>query len=56
MPLLMHADVTTQLGVICKLAEGALNPESVSPMKMLRSTGPSIDPRDTTCHTSPFRR
>jgi len=34
---------TTQLGVICQLAEGALDP-AMSLMKMLNSTGPSMDP------------
>jgi len=34
---------TTQLGVICKLGEGALN-LAKSLMKMLNSIGPSIDP------------
>jgi len=34
---------TTQLGVICKLAEGALD-LAMSLMKMLNSTGPSTDP------------
>jgi len=34
---------TTQLGVICKLAEGALD-LAKSLMKILNSTGPSTDP------------
>jgi len=34
---------TTQLGVICKLAEGALD-LTKSLMKMLKSTSPSTDP------------
>ena len=33
---------TTQLGVICKLAEGALN-TTMSLMKILNSTGPNTD-------------
>jgi len=37
---------TTQLGVICKLAEGALN-LVMSLMKILNSTGPSMDPSGT---------
>jgi len=35
---------TTQLGLICKLDEGALDLASKSLMKMLNSTGPSMDP------------
>ena len=39
---------TTQLGVICKLAEGALDPTvCVSLMNILHSAGPNIDPRGT---------
>jgi len=34
---------TTHLGVICKLAEGALNPTMLL-MKILNSTGPNTDP------------
>jgi len=34
---------TTQLGVICKLAEGALDLAKLS-MKILNSTGPSTGP------------
>jgi len=34
---------TTQLGVVCKVAEGALN-LTKSLVKMLNSTGPSTDP------------
>jgi len=37
---------TTQLGVICKLAEGALY-LAKSRMKMLNSTSPSMDPSRT---------
>ena len=35
---------TTQLCVICKLAEGAVGPLSMSVMKILNSTGPHMDP------------
>jgi len=34
---------TTQLGVICKLTEGALDP-AMSFMKILNSTGPNTHP------------
>jgi len=37
-----HVNCTIQLGVICKLAEGALD-LTKSLMKMLNSTGPSMD-------------
>ena len=43
MPSLKRVNCTTELGVICKLAEGALNP-SLSLMKILNSTGSSTDP------------
>jgi len=43
-PSLRRGDRNTQLGVTCKLAEGALDPLSVSLMKMLNSIGPSTDP------------
>jgi len=51
-PSFWHVNCTTQLGVICKLAEGALD-LTMSLMKILNSTGPSMDPRDTTCHRRP---
>ena len=41
---LRRVDHTTQLGVVSKLAEGALNPLSMSPTKMLHSTCPNADP------------
>jgi len=37
------ANCTTQLGVVCKLAEGALN-LTTSLTKLLNSTSPSVDP------------
>jgi len=42
-PSFWFISCTTQLGVICRLAEGALNP-SMSLMKILNSTGPNMDP------------
>jgi len=42
-PSLRHVDYTTQLGVICELDEGALDP-TTSLMKILTSTGPKTDP------------
>ena len=42
-PSLRRVYHTTQLGVVCKLAEGALNP-TMSLMKILKSTGPNMDP------------
>ncbi|KAK4817028.1 hypothetical protein QYF61_026034 [Mycteria americana] len=43
---LRRVNRTTQLGVICKFAEGALGP-TVSLMKILNSTGPNIEPLTT---------
>ena len=43
MPSLRHVNHTTQLGVVCKLAEGALNP-TMSLMKILNSTCPKDGP------------
>ena len=50
-PSFQCIDCTTQLGVICKLAEGALDAIYVivyviimSLMKMLKSTSPKTDP------------
>ncbi|KAK4818642.1 hypothetical protein QYF61_016613 [Mycteria americana] len=40
---LRRVNGTTQLGVICKLAEGALD-STMSLMKILNSTGPNTDP------------
>jgi len=42
-PSLQHVDHTTQLGVICNLAEGAVN-HTMSLMKILNSIGPNTDP------------
>jgi len=42
-PSLRYVYRTTQLGVICKLAEGALDPTE-SLMKILNSSGPIMDP------------
>jgi len=42
-PSLWCVNCTTLLGVICKLAEGALD-LTKSLMKTLKSTGPSMDP------------
>jgi len=42
-PSFWLVNCTTQLGVICKLAEGALD-LAMSLMKMLNSTYPSMDP------------
>ena len=42
-PSLRCVNRTTQLGVICKFAEGALDP-TMSLMKILNSTGPNTDP------------
>jgi len=42
-PSLRCVDCTTQLGVICKLDEGALN-SAMSLMKILNSIGPSTVP------------
>jgi len=41
-PSLRHVNCTTQLGVICKLAEGALD-LTKSLKKMLNCSGPSMD-------------
>ena len=43
-PSFQCTDCTTQLSVIRKLAEGALNAIAMSLMKMLKSTGPKTDP------------
>jgi len=51
-PSFWCVNCTTQLGVICKLAEGAFNPAK-SLMKILNSTSPSTL-RDTTCQRHPF--
>jgi len=55
-PSLRHIDLTTQLGIICRLAEGALNP-SISLLKISNSTGPSLyslpDPYTSGLQTSP---
>jgi len=40
---LIRINCTSHLGVICKLAEGALNPTMLL-MKILNCTGPNIDP------------
>ena len=40
-PSFMCVDQTTQLGIICKLDEGALNP--TINVKILKSIGPSTD-------------
>jgi len=42
-PSFWCVNCTTQLGVICKLAEGALD-LAKSLINILNSTGPSIDP------------
>ena len=42
-PSLKCVNCTTQLGVVDKLAEGALNP-TMSLMKILKSTGLNTDP------------
>ena len=42
-PPLRRTYCTTQLGVICRLAEGALD-TAMSLTKILNSTGPSTDP------------
>ncbi|KAK4829842.1 hypothetical protein QYF61_006852 [Mycteria americana] len=44
LPSLRYVNCTTQLGVICKLAEGALNPTVYVLMKILNTTGPNTDP------------
>jgi len=49
-PSFWCVNCTTQLGVICKLAEGALG-LTKSLMKMLNSAGPSKDPEGH--HLSP---
>jgi len=49
---LKHVNCITQLRVVCKFAEGALDP-TMSLMKTLNSIGDSTDPRDTTCHQCP---
>ena len=41
--LLRCVDCTTQVGVFCKLSEGALNP-TMSLIKLLNSTSPSTGP------------
>jgi len=43
-------DCSTQLGIICKLAEGALNP-AMSLMNILNTTGPNTDPQGTSLVT-----
>jgi len=53
-PSFWCVNCTTQLGVICKLAVGALD-LAMSLMKIFNSTGPKSRPlRDTTCHWRPF--
>ena len=42
-PSLRCVNLTTQFGVVCKLAEGALD-LTMYLMKTLNSTGPSTDP------------
>jgi len=39
---LRQVDCTTQLGVICQVAEGALN-TAMSLIKILNGTGPNMD-------------
>ncbi|CAN0139208.1 unnamed protein product, partial [Bubo scandiacus] len=41
---LKYIKCTTQLGVICKFAKGALKPTVSSPSKMLNSAGPNTNP------------
>ena len=48
-PSLQHVDRTTQLGVVGKLAEGALNP-TMSLTKTLNNAGPSTDPWEMPLH------
>jgi len=43
LPTLEQVDTPTQLGVICKLTEGPLNPSSISLRKMLSKTGPKAE-------------
>ena len=45
-PSLRRVSRTTQLAVVCKLAEGALDPAvyTIALMKMLNSTRPSTEP------------
>jgi len=53
-PPFLCVNYTTQLGVICKLADGALDPTK-SLMKMLKQHRSQYGPlRDTTCHWHPF--
>ncbi|KAK4824277.1 hypothetical protein QYF61_012837 [Mycteria americana] len=51
---LRHVNRTTQLGVICKLAEGALNPTVCVIDEDIKQYWSQYGPlRDTTCHRSP---
>ncbi|KAK4806151.1 hypothetical protein QYF61_001078 [Mycteria americana] len=53
-PSLRHVNCTTQLGVICKLAEGALNPTVYVIDEDIKQDWSQYGPlRDTTCHRSP---
>ena len=47
LPSLKQIDTPTQLGVICSLTEGALNPSSRSLIKMLNKTRPKMEPWGT---------
>ena len=52
---LRHVDCTTQLGVICKLAEGALDPAVCITDEDIKQYWSQYGPlRDTTCHQSSF--
>ena len=51
---LTHVDHTTQLGVICRLAEGALHPTVYIIDEDIKQYQSQYGPlRDTTCHQSP---
>ncbi|PKU46894.1 hypothetical protein llap_2788 [Limosa lapponica baueri] len=53
-PSLQHVNCTTQLGVICKLTEGALNPTVYVFDEDFKQYWSQYGPlRDTTCHRSP---
>ncbi|KAK4816170.1 hypothetical protein QYF61_011552 [Mycteria americana] len=53
-PSLRRVNLTTQLGVICKLAEGALNPTVYVIDEDSKQNCSQYRPlRDTTCHESP---
>lgn len=56
-PSFCHINHTTHLGVICKLAEGALNPTIYVVEENIKQYQSKDRPlRDTTCHRPPHGR